>query len=66
MGKFTRKRCERRTPVPVLVGADDILLQLRMGPGGFQITLVTWLETLVQGGWQVNVRGSAFGNLREG
>ena len=48
MGKFTRKRCERRTPVPVLVGADDILLQLRMGPEGFQITLVTWLETLVQ------------------
>src|SRR5437868_1388824 len=48
MGKLTRKRRERRTPVPVLVRGDDILLKLRMAFKRFQITLVTPVETLVQ------------------
>lgn len=41
MGKFTRKRCERRTPIPALVEEDDILPQLRTSSKRFQITLVT-------------------------
>src|SRR5215813_15076474 len=46
IGKFTRKRRERRLPAPGLVGVDDIQPQLRSGISPVQITLVTLVTKL--------------------